>query len=141
MNYENLALAVAAIEANPECYDQTVWHSPCGTMHCLAGFCQMLADGLNPAVDRSPVRTTIGACRAATEWLGLTEEEGDYLFGVDRVLADFKFAFGRKFSESGHDVEGFNREGFNREGYDEYGCDREGFNREGYDEYGRDREG
>src|ERR1700678_2696400 len=31
------------ILARPETWDQTTWHSSCGTKHCFAGLCQILS--------------------------------------------------------------------------------------------------
>jgi len=40
-----LAARVAAqIQVNPDTYDQMNWHSDCGTRHCAAGWCCVLAD-------------------------------------------------------------------------------------------------
>lgn len=40
MNIPRFAAIVARIEANPKCWDQAVWHSDCGTAHCLFGHAQ-----------------------------------------------------------------------------------------------------
>lgn len=40
------ALARAAVNQillHPETWDQSAWHNECGTKHCFAGWCQILA--------------------------------------------------------------------------------------------------
>ena len=47
-----LPLRVAAqIAEHPETHDQTTWHSPCGTKHCVAGWTVILAGEAGKALE------------------------------------------------------------------------------------------
>jgi uncharacterized protein YjbI with pentapeptide repeats len=52
---------VAQIEAYPESHDQEVWHSECGTRHCIAGFATHLSGPLGKFLDKQ-----LGTSTAAT---------------------------------------------------------------------------
>ena len=66
-----LRAAIDHIIAHPDSWDQTIiWHSPCGTRHCLFGLCQILA-GLEPNHDDcfAEVRDLLGICTPDAAWL------------------------------------------------------------------------
>lgn len=85
---------VEYIKAHPKEYNQSSWHSACGTTACFAGHAQIMSG-------KSPNRGT--ARRDARMWLGLTHYEADYLFDCCQRLEV---------------IAGFNRDGFDRDGYD-----------------------
>jgi hypothetical protein len=76
MNHENLKRVIDHITANPETWNQDTFHSYCGTKHCIAGHAQIMS-GI-PA----PPRWTASV---AANWLGITTEQAEYLFGHERT--------------------------------------------------------
>jgi uncharacterized protein YjbI with pentapeptide repeats len=52
---------VAQIEQHPETHDQQLWHSSCGTRHCVAGWATTLSGALGKFLDKS-----LGTATAAT---------------------------------------------------------------------------
>ena len=126
-----LKTAINQILAHPESWDQTSWHSDCGTRHCLAGWCQILggrkADGAKASAD-------------AAELLGISSCEASVLFRASCGLGEM-YAFAQKMSLAGYDRDGYDRAGYDRAGYDRDGYDRDGYDRAGYDRAGYDRDG
>jgi|GEM_PF-6564746 len=81
---ELLRAVVNQILAHPETWDQSDYHSECGTTHCVAGWAQVLG-GL-PA--------TGAAYFDAKRLLGLTKTEADQLFDPKTKLREiYDFAF------------------------------------------------
>ena len=119
MNTELLRKAVNQILDHPETWDQTTWHSNCGTKHCIAGHCQILAGYQQDALK---------AQKEAQQALKLDDQTTRWLFCSARTLSDiYKFA---KEAIA-------NPNGYNRGGYDHDGYDRDGYNRGGYDRDGK----
>lgn len=112
---------LAQIEARPETWDQSIWHTDCGTAHCFAGWAQVL-EGL-PA----SVFSVVDDARKA---LGFTPYEAAHYFASNRTLEELKEL-----------AVPLDHAGYDHEGYDRSGRDREGYNREGYNWSGRDRNG
>lgn len=81
MNIPRLSDIVSRIEANPEVWDQRVWHSRCGTAHCVAGHAQ---------IDSGEPENPKKAYEDGLEWLELTEDEAEWLFNDSRTIADFR---------------------------------------------------
>jgi len=130
---DRLAEQVNNILSNPDSWWQGVWHSPCGTKHCIAGHGQIAAG--KPMV--------INTCKAdAQEWYGLTDEDGGWLFSADRTLTElYEFARLALAGEAYFDRFGYHRFGYHRDGYDCDGYDRFGYGRDGYGRDGFDRDG
>jgi len=95
MNRENFERVKAAILANPDSFNMRNWalhdnESPCGTVGCIAGFCDwlMALDGRKrtaftpdgrinePQMERREKLVQ----RNAIQFLGITPEEGDRIF-------------------------------------------------------------
>ena len=133
MNRENFKRVLDTIKANPDSWNQKVWHTDCGTAHCFAGHAQLLAGHM---------RTSEHARNHAMDFLEITTPESDYLFDHMRTLADFESVFEDGFyGESGYDKDGFDRNGYDDEGYDRNGYDDEGYDTFGYDGDNLDRNG
>jgi hypothetical protein len=140
MNRELHERVIAQIKAHPETWDQSVWHSSCGTKHCYAGWAQILGGG----------QANEGTAREdAIQLLGLTKAEADYLFWLWRTVDELER--GPVYDEEGYDddgfdcdgfdCDGFDRRGYNCDGYDRDGYNCDGFDRDGYDRDGYDRDG
>jgi hypothetical protein len=145
MNQQRLQAILDFIRQNPDRWDQTQWHSPCGSSHCLAGHAQ-LAAGL-------PADNYLARAEAKA-YLGLEHEEAEWLFAGERTLSQLERAcrtgqcliYDEAYGPDGFDPDGFDRDGCDRDGYDcqgydVVGYDRDGFDREGYDADGYDRDG
>jgi hypothetical protein len=126
-----LKAAVNQILAHPETWDQSQWHSHCGTKHCIAGWCQILA-GLR--------RDDATASSDAANALGISSRDATFLFQGNRTIGQI-YHFAKNFNRAGFDRAGFNRAGFNRAGFDRAGFNRAGFNRAGFDRDGFNRAG
>jgi len=90
------------IKAHPESWDQADWHSTCGTKHCIAGWTQIKA-GKEP--------NWLEAASDASDYLGLTEYESQYLFASCRNMHDFDqvvdgLRAGERFIYDGEDADG-----------------------------------
>lgn len=96
-----LRTAVNQILDHPETWDQTKWHSPCGTKHCIAGWCQILSG--------APVNeyTVIEDAQKA---LGITDFEASVLFAGSQTLGKI-YNFAKVFDRAGFDREGLDRDG------------------------------
>jgi len=70
-----LYAAIARILECPQSWDQTVvWHSPCGTRHCIFGWCEIVA-GIRTRPDRTfdEVRQLLGLSATDAAWLAAPE--------------------------------------------------------------------
>ena len=123
--------AVNQILSHPETWDQSTWHSECGTKHCFAGWCQILA---------GKPKDSEKAKQDAKEALGLTEFEAGHFFRATCSLSELH-ALAANFNRDGYDRDGYDRAGYDRDGYDRAGYDRDGYDRAGYDRDGYDRAG
>lgn len=72
------------IKAHPESWDQSCYHTLCGTKHCFAGWAEILAGYSVPNFDN---RLTAARVKEALE---LTVAERNYLFDAYRTIADFE---------------------------------------------------
>ncbi len=79
MRQDRLLEIVGRIYQRPETWDQTVYHSACGTAHCVAGHAQV-----DSGVD---VRTG-STWPDAEMWLELDAGEAGGLFSPNRILED-----------------------------------------------------
>lgn len=79
MNIKNFEKVLKTIKKNPNQWRQATWH--CGTQHCFAGWAQVLsgkkADSMTVAQD-------------ALSFLGISENQGDWLFDPARLITDFE---------------------------------------------------
>lgn len=92
MSKSNLRLTLEAVEANPQHWDQRMWH--CGTSHCFAGFAEALRLGRPltcPVTETLRYRTAhipewAGSANdadlidqdATMAWLGVSDDENEY---------------------------------------------------------------
>ena len=140
---DRLGEQVNNILTNRDSWDQELYHSACGTKHCIAGHGQIAAG--------KPMN--VNTCRDdAQEWYGITDEDAQWLFYGDRTLPEMHgFASAALagdlyfdadgFGRNGYHRDGFNRDGYDRRGYDLHGFSRDGFNRDGFNIVGHNREG
>lgn len=97
MNTQRLLDIIAYIEKHPNEYDQDSYISECGKKYCIAGFAHLAydiaypGDGFYDTVDM-PLHTFA----KAIDYLGISTEEGDYLFCPYRTLEEI-----REFAETG----------------------------------------
>ena len=101
MNLERHRQVIERIKAEPVNWGQYIWHSPCGTRHCYAGWAEVLAKGKDwklPEIWLDVFRANAEAIEEAVsqviqdarEWLELTEAEADYLFRAIRTLEELE---------------------------------------------------
>ena len=90
MNKERFAVILDTIKANPACWNQGMWHSRCGTAHCIAGHAQINA---GKATNR------ITAKEDGIKWLDLTYKEAKHLFSSERTIADFERVLSEGFDK------------------------------------------
>ena len=130
---DRLAEQVNRILSNPDSWNQEIYHSDCGTKHCIAGHGQIAAG--------KPM--SINTCRDdAREWYGLTGEDSEWLFRHDRTLTElYEFARLALAGEAYFDADGYDCNGFDRNGYCSDGYHRDGYDRDGFDRYGYNRKG
>ena len=74
-----LRAVVNHILAHPEEWDQTRFHSPCYSAHCVAGFCQIFA---GHEID------SLMAWRQAQRELGISDSDAAWLFERTRTLPE-----------------------------------------------------
>ena len=131
---DRLAEQVNNIITNPKSWWQGVWHSDCGTKHCIAGHGQIAA---GRPVDNDTCKVD------AREWYGLTDvNDSDWLFHCDRTLTElYEFARLALAGEAYFDADGFKSDGYHRDGFHRDGFDRFGFDCDGYARNGRNRKG
>lgn len=94
-----LKTAINQILKHPETWDQGKWHSDCGTKHCLAGWCQILAG--KPAI-------AVRAKWDAMDALEISWCEADYLFYPHCTLPQM-YHFAENLSRNRFDREGVRR--------------------------------
>ena len=111
-----LKTAINQIIRHPETWDQSAWHSDCGTKHCLAGWCQILSG-------KRPNKET--ALEDARKALRISLEEARRLFRTSCPLVEM-YQFAENFS-----LDGYNRHGYDRDGYGRDGYNRDGYSRDG----------
>ena len=104
---DRLAEQINLILTNPDSWDRELYHSACGTKHCIAGHGQ-IASG-------KPM--SIPTCKAdAQAWYGLTSEDAGWLFYPLRTLTElYEFAKAAIAGEPYFDSGGFGHNGFNRD--------------------------
>lgn len=96
MNAKNFKATIDYIEAHPEEYDQRLWCNamiysgsgtssgpPCGTTRCFGGTASFLGTKPNQ-------RKYLVLWVTAHEWLGITHDEGVYLFAPHRTWPEIK---------------------------------------------------
>ena len=81
MNIANFKKVLAHIEAHPDEWDQSIYHSHCRTKHCLAGWAQILSGN---KMNKMRARTD------AMKYFDLMFDEKNYLFCFRRTLPDFR---------------------------------------------------
>lgn len=78
-----LRAAIDFILAHPESWDQTIiWHSSCGTRHCLFGICQIIA-GLEPNHDN--------CFQEVRELLNLSVPDAAWLCAPNRTIGQIRW--------------------------------------------------
>lgn len=107
MNIANFKRVLAAIDRNPEQWDQTTFHDAetaakgsefCGTYHCFAGWAHILdlQDRKQPIdVQNLPELSELEVIMAAERFLDISPDEADWLFKSDRAREDFDEALAR----------------------------------------------
>lgn len=100
MNMQRFRQVLAAIEANPRHWDQTIWH--CDTTHCFAGHAQLLMRGL-PADAGFGARYAAGAGSFNVEYdackfLEISGDKAEWLFSGARTLDDFRTVARRPYA-------------------------------------------
>lgn len=113
INFEMLDRAIAKIEQDPESWDQAVYHSLCGTAHCIAGHVQILelqdlgvSEFIYQSLEQNynrPTFTKINgeiASAAAQRILRITDYQTAKLFYAENTLGDIKRIRDRWFLES-----------------------------------------
>lgn len=88
VNVELLQKTLDAIKANPQHWEQSVWH--CGTSHCFAGFAELIDRGLPIDTHEDilrdepeffcPYDSDWNTSSHATELLGLEDDDATELF-------------------------------------------------------------
>lgn len=78
MNLARYQQVLDQIRNHPETWKQEVWHTQCGTKHCVAGWAQVLSG--------QPVSNM--ASEDARRWLDVSVSVADYLFASYRTLED-----------------------------------------------------
>ncbi len=67
---ELLKAAINQIIAHPATWEQSTWHSDCGTRHCLAGWCQILGGRvMSSAEAEHDARDMLQLSNLAATWL------------------------------------------------------------------------
>lgn len=82
MNQERYQKIIDQIREHPESWNQKVYHSGCGTKHCIAGWAHLHK---NSGVYELPYDVS-DVLRDAKEWLELTPAQALYLFSSTRTL-------------------------------------------------------
>ncbi len=106
---KGVELARAAINQildHPESWDQRHWH--CGTTHCFAGWCQVLAGK----------RANNDSCQSeVNELLGLNSADSHWAFSPYRTIGELHgFVKALIAGEAGFDRDGRDRDGRDRDG-------------------------
>ncbi len=82
MNLDLYQRVLDQIKANPETWDQSLWHGSCWTKHCFAGWAEILSG-------QTPEKYYFGTRSRAARALKISVSQAEYLFHADRTLADF----------------------------------------------------
>jgi hypothetical protein len=136
---ELLRAAVNQIIEHPETWNQRSWH--CGTSHCVAGWCNVLA-GNGTVEGNSVLIREVGISPGEAEWLSQPHRSLPDIYNFAKKVLSNRDGFNRDgFDRAGFDRDGFDRDGFDRAGFDRDGFDRDGFNRAGFNRDGFDRAG
>jgi len=129
-------LALDKIHANPELWDQTIFH--CGSAHCYMGWCDIISGNWD-GDKRGDV-----VSQKTIDLIGLNDCEYDEFVDPDNSLARLEalhtFHVTGIFGVKGIDIHGFDRDGLDIDGFDRHGYNKEGYNREGYDNKDFDRD-
>lgn len=127
VNIELLKKVMNQIIQEPETWDQSEWHSECGTAHCFAGWCEvyMKQDGTH--------NQWINAYHNAVSGLGIPNGLADYLFSPFRTKSELYLTCKAIISGEMHtyDQRFYNRACFGSDGFNSYGFDFDGFDRDG----------
>lgn len=93
VNVGLLQKTLNAIKANPQHWNQVVWH--CGTSHCFAGFAELIHQGLPIDTDEDELRDIPGFFSPHSEWntsahatelLGISDDDAETLFASYNTL-------------------------------------------------------
>lgn len=87
-NQANLEATLAAIEANPDHWNQTAWH--CGTSHCFAGFAEMLRLQMNPTDEMPKGHGCLVDSLATRDWLELTRSQWEWACSPMNTLDELR---------------------------------------------------
>jgi len=112
VNKELIRQVINHIIDDPDTWNQTVWHSECGTSHCFAGWVDVIENGITSNQDT-------GVPNRAIKSLGIGYQLGDRLFEGDN---DFEtlYSICKDILEDRVDRDGRDAEGYD---YDNYNCD------------------
>ncbi len=93
MNTELFEKILNRIKTDPETWCQRAWANECGTAFCFAG--HVVADMGLAVKPGGAVHDESGSfvgvvSRTAAKALGITSQEGDWLFDADRTISDFE---------------------------------------------------
>jgi hypothetical protein len=144
---ELLRQVVNHIIEHPEEWSQGVWHSSCGTYHCVAGHAEILGgrvtDPYSIAADSNSIH------KNAANLLGLSPESATWLFSSRRTLFEiYRFTYACLHPDEF--VGGYDSNGYNERCRDRTGRDRNGlltvavefaYDLGGYDCWGYNRAG
>lgn len=94
VNVELLQKTLDTIKANPQHWNQVVWH--CGTSHCFAGFAELIDKGLPIDTSKdelrdipgffSPYHSEWNTSAHAAELLGISDYDAENLFASYNTL-------------------------------------------------------
>lgn len=99
MNKERLVTILEHIKARPWTYDQTTYHSECGSKHCIAGFAELAFDRTTPNLRVTPPGDINHIFSKAKYYLKLTVRQATYLFHCSRTMEQIE-----AFVENGGEV-------------------------------------
>lgn len=89
MNIENFNKVIKQIIDHPETYNQRIYHSECGTSHCIAGWCDVLSGSYD--IEEWEINedyNSLTVIDRAVEFLEITYQQGIYLFAHQRTLKE-----------------------------------------------------
>jgi hypothetical protein len=97
MNKRRLGNIIRKIKANPDCWVQEMWHTDCGTAHCIAGHAEIAALRAQGSRARLTSDNSGEQCEEiAALWLDLGPCQANYLFCPNQTLSAIE-----QFYESG----------------------------------------
>lgn len=126
-----LKTVINKILAAPQTWNKTDIHSGCAIKYCLACYCQKVS---------GKAMNSVRAKTDATDSLGISIAEGDFLFSRERTIYEL-CNFAENFNKDDYDADGYSRDGYDRDVYDFWGFNRMGFNRLGFNRFGYDKYG